>query len=115
MSNITKLATTSALDAVDNEIHQQNKYINTSEFNKLTADSFTERLKEANIVTKCDIADFGDKRKYLNIKLTSNKSKELLVESSKTLNIGFKSFYWSKLLIQSWWTSLLNFSTPFLH
>ena len=49
--------------------HKHDEYITTEEFNKLTADNFAERLKEAILVTKTDIADipqrtdFNDKLK----------------------------------------------------
>ena len=38
--------------------HNHEKYITTEEFNKLTADNFTERLPQANLASKNDIADF---------------------------------------------------------
>ena len=34
------------------------KYITTQEFNKLTADNFAERLKQGNLASENDIADF---------------------------------------------------------
>ena len=77
ISNITGLATTSALTAVENKIpdvsslvkktdyntkiselekkltdHNHDKYITTPEFNKLTGQNFAARLKQANLVTK---------------------------------------------------------------
>ena len=56
-------------------------------FNKLTTESFAERLAQANVANKNDIAnfvkktDFGEKLKTLNKKTTSNKIKHLLVEN----------------------------------
>ena len=50
--------------------HDHSKCITTQEFNKLTAENFTARLKQANIVAKVDIAyfiekaDFDDKLRY---------------------------------------------------
>ena len=41
--------------------HKHDKYITTEEFNKLTADNFAARIKEAKLVTKTDIADFPQK------------------------------------------------------
>ena len=35
--------------------HNHDKYIDTSEFNKLTADVFNARLAEANLITKTDL------------------------------------------------------------
>ena len=84
ISNITNLATTSALTPVANEIpnvtnlvrktdyniiisetknkiatdHDHDKYITTQEFNRLTSEHFTARLKQANLARKNDIANF---------------------------------------------------------
>ena len=80
--NITNLATTAALTAVENKIPNVNnlvkktdyntkisetenkiatdhdKYITIQEFNKLAAENFTARLKQANLASKNDIANF---------------------------------------------------------
>ena len=56
--SITNLATTTALTAFENKIPDHSKYITTPEFNKLTAENFTARLKQANLTTKSDNADF---------------------------------------------------------
>ena len=62
-------------------------YFVTSEFNKLTAENFAARLDQANLASRSDIAnlvkktDFDDKLKNLNEKVTSNKTKLLLVEN----------------------------------
>ena len=58
--------------------HNHDKHIDTQEFNKLAADVFNARLKQANFVTK---TDFGDKLSNLNRKITSNKTKHVLVEN----------------------------------
>ena len=83
ISIITKLTTTSALTGVKNKIssvsnfvkksdydtkingiekkitdHNHDKYINTQEFNKFTAEIFDLRLKRANLSSKIDIAKF---------------------------------------------------------
>ena len=53
----------------------------------ITAENFAARLPQANLGTKSDIADFvkktdfDDKLKNLNKKVTSNKTKHLLVEN----------------------------------
>ena len=79
--NITNLATNTALTVVENKIPDHSKYITTPEFNKLTVEKFTARLKQTNVATKGDIdyfvkkTDFHDKLKNLNIKATSNESK----------------------------------------
>ena len=58
--------------------HNDDKYITTSEFNKLTADNFNARLAQANLITK---ADFDPKLQSLSKSITSNKTKHLLVEN----------------------------------
>ena len=86
--SITNLVTTNtAFNAVENKIPNHSKYITTTEFNNLTAETFTARLKQANVATKGDVAnfvekvDFNDQLKDLNKKVTSNKSKHLLIEN----------------------------------
>ena len=41
--------------------HDHSKYITTQEFNKLTAENCTARLKRANLAAEVDIADFIEK------------------------------------------------------
>ena len=41
--------------------HNHDKYIATPEFDKLTLESFAARLKQANITSKNDIANFVNK------------------------------------------------------
>ena len=62
--NITNWATTAALTAVENKIPGHSKYITTPEFNTLTAENITARLKQANLSTKGDIADFVKKTDF---------------------------------------------------
>ena len=99
--NITGLATSSALTAIEGKIpdvsslvkkedydisdvekkisdHECDKYITTPEFNTMPASVFNARLAQANIITK---TDFGAKLSGLNKKITSNKTKHLLVEN----------------------------------
>ena len=67
--------------------HDHAKYITTEEFNRLTADNFAARLSKVKLATKADIAnfvkkaDFNVKRKNLNKKNTSNKSKHVLLKN----------------------------------
>ena len=82
-------------------------------------ENFTTRLGQANLASKNDVANFGkktdfdDQLKDLNKKVTSNKSKHLLVENEfKKL---LKSFYLSKPLLQWWSTTLLNISTALIY
>ena len=58
--------------------HNHDKYIDTSEFNKLAADTFNAKLAQSNLITK---TDFDTKLSSLNKKITSNKTKDLLVEN----------------------------------
>ena len=58
--------------------HNYDKYIATSEFNKLAGDVFNAKLAQANLITK---TDFDTKLFSLNRKITQNKIKHLLVES----------------------------------
>ena len=88
--NITNLATAAALTAVENKIpnvsnlvkktdyntkiskieikittdHDHNRHITTQEFNKLTSENFTTRLKLANLAIKSDIANFVKKTDF---------------------------------------------------
>ena len=52
--------------------HNRDNYIDTSEFNKLTADVFNERISQANLITK---TNFDAKLSGLNRKITQNKTK----------------------------------------
>ena len=89
MPNITNLATTTALTAVENKIpnvsnlvkktdyntkineiekkitdHDCDKYITTPEVNKLRAESFAARLQQAKLASKSDIANFVKKTDF---------------------------------------------------
>ena len=70
--------------------HNHDKYIDTSEFNKLAADVFNARLAQANSITK---TDFDAKFSNRNIKITQNKSKHLLVENELNKLKTFDSSY----------------------
>ena len=99
--SISGLATTSALTAVENKIpdvsdvvkkndydtkfneiekkitdHSRDKYITSPEFNKLTAETFAGRSRQANLVTK---TDFDNTLPSFSRNITSNKAKHLLV------------------------------------
>ena len=64
--------------------------INNSKFNKLAVDLFNARIAQVNLVTK---ADFDAKLSSLNKKITSNKTKHILVENElnkvKTFDSGY--------------------------
>ena len=101
--NITGLGTNSALPPVENKIpnvsglvtktdyntkvsdigkkitdHNHDKYITTTEFNKLTTENFKAKLAQVDLVAK---TDFDTKLQSLNKKITSNKKKHLLDEN----------------------------------
>ena len=42
--------------------HDHDKYITTPEFNKLTSENVTARLKQANLASKSDITSFVKKQ-----------------------------------------------------
>ena len=70
--------------------HNRDKYIDTQEFNKLTADVFDARIAEASLITK---TDFDANLSSLHKKITSNKTKHLLVENKlnklKTFDLSY--------------------------
>ena len=70
--------------------HNHDKYITTPEFNTLVADVFNARLAQANLIAK---TDFDAKLSSLNRKITSNKSKHLLVENELKKLKTFDSSY----------------------
>ena len=75
--------------------HNYDKYITTPESNTLAADIFNARLVQANLITK---TDFDDKLSSLNRKITSSKSKHLIVENElkKLKKIDSSYFIWQK-------------------
>ena len=77
------------ISEIENKItdHNYYKYITTPEFNKFTAELFAARLKQANLASKSDIANFVKKTTDFHNKLkdaTSNKN-ELNEISKKKL------------------------------
>ena len=58
--------------------HNRNKDITTPEFNKLTTENFAARLAHANLITG---TGFNAKLSSLNKKISSNKTKYLLVQN----------------------------------
>ena len=70
--------------------HNHDKYITAPEFHTSAADVFNARLAQANLVTK---TDFDAKLSSLNGKITSNKTKLLLVEDKLKKLKTFDSSY----------------------
>ena len=77
---------------IENKLNNCNhdKYIDTQEFNKLAADVFNVRLSQANLITK---TDFDAKLLNLNKKITSNKTKQVLVKNEFKKLKTFDSSY----------------------
>ena len=117
--DISNLATKTALTTVENKIpsvsnlvkktdyntkitdienklnnHNHDKYIDTSQFNKLAADVFNARLAQANLITKID---FDAKLSNLNRKTTENKTQTLLAKNElNKLKIFYSSYFIGK-------------------
>ena len=72
----------------------------------MTLENLIARLKQENLAGKNDIANFVnktgfiDKLKNLNKKITSNRTKNVIVENElkKITDNWLKLFYWLKLL-----------------
>ena len=113
--SITGLVTNAALTAVENKIpdvsglvkktgyntkisdiekkitdHNHDKYITSSEFNRLATDNFKARLKQANLITKTNL---DTELKKISDRVTSNKTKDLLVENELKKLKTFDSSY----------------------
>ena len=113
--NITNLATTSALAAVENKIpsvsnlvkktnynrkineiekkitdHNHDKYMTTQEFNTSTAEIFAATLKQENLVSKNDIANFVNKTEFDKLKGVTSNENELNELSKKVKAISTK-------------------------
>ena len=109
VSNLVRKSTyKTKINEIENKItvdRRHDEYISTQEINKLTSESFTARLKQANLASQIDIAnflkktDFNDKTKDV----TSNKN-ELNELSKKVKAISTKGL--TKDLINKF--SILN-------
>ena len=104
--NISNLATKAVLNTTENKIpdvsdlvkksdydtkikETENKYITTTEFNKLASDAVNARTVEANLVKK---TDFDNKLSDLNIKIVSNKTKDISLGKELTYFHGKNYF-----------------------
>ena len=83
ISNTSNLVTTTVLNTeiskVENKIPDHARYITTQEFNKLTAENFAARLKQANLLSQ---TDFDNKLIRFNKKITSNKTEYFEVKKN---------------------------------
>ena len=70
--------------------HNHDKYIDTSEFNKLATNIFNARIAQTNVISK---TDFDSKLSNLNRKISTNKTKHLLAENElnklKTFHLSY--------------------------
>ena len=67
---VTKTVLNTKNSEVENKIPENSKHITTQEFNKLTAENFAARLKQADLVNK---TDFDTRLTSFNRGITSNK------------------------------------------
>ena len=96
---VTNSALNTKIGEVENKIPDNAKYINTSKFNKLTAENFATRLKQASLVTK---TDFDNKLASFNKPITSNKTKHLEVQKKRnSLIIKYYNFFLGKIYFTS--------------
>ena len=72
---VTTTVVNTKINAVENKTPDHSNYITTQEFNKITADSFTGRLKQTNLMNK---TDFDNKPTGFNKQNTLEKVKILI-------------------------------------
>ena len=76
MKKLTLTQKLMILEKKDTDYDHSNKYVTTAQFNRLTVEKFAARLRQENLASKSDIAnfvnetDFNNKIKYV----TSNKN-----------------------------------------
>ena len=93
VNNLVKKADYSTkIKEIENKLnnHNHDKYIDTQEFNKLTAGVSNARIAQANLITK---TEFDSRLLSFNRKITANKSKHLLVENELNKLKTFDSSY----------------------
>ena len=62
--SVSNVVYSTKISEIENKIttdHDHDKYITTQEFNRLTSENFTARLKQANLASKNDIVNFVKK------------------------------------------------------
>ena len=72
---VTTNVVNTKINEVENKTPDHSNYITTQEFNKITTDSFTGRLKQTNLMNK---TDFDNKPTGFNKQNTSEKVKILI-------------------------------------
>ena len=106
---MTTTALNTKISEVENKISNPDKYITTPEFNKLTSENFTARLKQASLVTK---TDFDKKLTSFNRKSTSNKTKYLEVQKKlNSLIINYYNLFFGRI----YFTSIDGFQNTFVY
>ena len=78
--------------------YSHDKYITTTEFNKLATDTFNARIVQANLVEK---TDFDNKLSDLNRKIISNKTKDISI--AKELSYFHGKHYFDEGGIQKYY------------
>ena len=74
----------------EKKVTDYNQYITIPEINNLTGENLAARLAQENLITK---TDFHTKLMSLNLKINSNKTKNLLVENEFKKLQTFDSSY----------------------
>ena len=87
-SLVTSPVLNTKVSDVENKFFDHAKYTTAHEFNKLTADNFAARLKQANLVNK---TVFDNKLTSFNKQIISNKTKHLQVQTK--LNSLITKYY----------------------
>ena len=92
-SLVTANVVNTKISEVENKIPRHAKYITTQEFNKLTAENFALKLKQANLVSKTDL---NNKLISFDRKISSNKTKYLEVQKNGIVyNFCFGRIYFT--------------------
>ena len=73
---VTKTVLNTKISEVENKIPDNSKYVTTDDFNKLTAEGFAAKLKQADSVNK---TDFDNELTSFNRQITLNKTKNVEV------------------------------------
>ena len=85
------------ISEVENKIPDNSNYIATQEFNKLMAEHFVARLKQADLVNE---TDFDNKLTSFNRRITSNKTKHLEVQKKLNSLITKDPNFFLKFILQ---------------
>ena len=86
------------ISEVQNKLSDNSNYITTKEFNKLTAEKFSIRLKQADLVSE---TDFDNKLTGFNRKITLNKTKNVEVQKNlDSIATNDCNFFLGKIMLQ---------------